>query len=259
MRLKFSLLVLPEVSGDVLPISYQYELTSEFNRIISEDVAAYNGWLEENGLNPSTNLPKLFVLSNLYVPKILVQDDRLKICVPRIQFWVSLLPEIGTREFLQSRFLNREMVIGDSVSSVHFSITAIEDISPISYNTCMEYQSLSPIVIKAYRANHTLEFLNPNNPVFGEFLVDELIERWERYYQMPYIGSRDFRFTLLLHERRKAVTIFNDTAHRQKVVGYMIKFRLEMAPELQEFAYVAGVGNDIEYGFGYIELIRKRK
>ena len=45
----------------------------------------------------------------------------------------------------------------------------------------------------------------------------------------------------------------------QKIVGYMLKFRLEMDPELQEFAYVSGLGDDINLGFGYVELIRKHK
>ena len=62
-----------------------------------------------------------------------------------------------------------------------------------------------------------------------------------------------------MQPRRKAVSIFPDTPHFQKVVGYMLKFRLQMSPVLQEFAYICGLGDDIGYGFGYVELLKKKK
>lgn len=259
MRFKISLNVIPEVSGDVLPISYQHELATVFANLIHEDKEAFRKWETDNGLFNSAHIPYLYSISNLYVPKILVENDRLRICVPRIQFWVSFIPEIGTRDLLKQQLLNRKISIGDSFSSVHFQICDVSDVSPVEFLEAMEYQTLSPVVIKAYRANHTLEYLSPSNHVFPEFMIEDLIERWEHFYNCPYSGNRTFSFTPLTNERRKAVTVFADTPNRQKVVGYMLKFRLEMDPVLQEFAYVSGLGNEIDKGFGYIELIRKRK
>lgn len=260
MRLKISLEVLPQISGSVLPISYQFELSACFNRLITATPQRYEAWLKANGLTPQDNEHfKVYALSNLYVPKIRVIDDRLEINVPRIQFWVSLLPEIGTRQFLEESLLGVEFSVGDCKSAVSFRVTEIDNISPVEYNDVMEYQSLAPIVVKALRQNNTLEYLSPTNPVFAQFLVDGLIERWEAYYKMPYTGHRGFDFALLCEERRKAVAIFPDTAMQKKVIGYMIKFYLAMAPELQEFAYTSGIGDDIQFGFGYIELLKKKK
>lgn len=260
MRLKISLEVLPQISGTVLPISYQFELSVCFNRMITANPQRYEAWLKANGLTLQDNEHfKVYALSNLYVPKIRVIDDRLEINVPRIQFWVSLLPEIGTRQFLEESLLGMEFSVGDCKSAVSFRVTEIDDISPVEYNDVMEYQSLAPIVVKALRQNNTLEYLSPTNPVFAQFLVDGIIERWEAYYKMPYTGNRRFDFALLCEGRRKAVAIFPDTAMQKKVIGYMIKFYLAMAPELQEFAYTSGIGDDIQYGFGYIELLKKKK
>lgn len=256
MRLKFSLLILSEVSGNVLPITYQQALATVFKQLLTADQKAYKQWLYDNQVIPSP--VNNHVVSNLYIPKIIVEKDRLKICVPRIQFWVSFIPEIGTRELVMRQFMDKEFSIGDDVSSVMFKVVSIEDVSPVTFRPFMEYQTLSPVVVKAFRANHTLEYLNPNIPVFAEFLVESLIERWEQYYNCEYYDSRDFQFELLTPERRKAVMI-TDGVNEQKCVGYMMKFGLRMSPILQEFAYVSGIGDEIENGFGYIELLRKRK
>lgn len=257
MRFKFSLSVQEEVSGNVLPITYQQNLTDMFRSMFTADQARLQHWLDANGLDPNGN-EFYYVISNLYIPKIVVDNDRLKICVPRVQFWVSFLPEVDTRKMLEESFLEREIVLGDSLSSVHFVISEIDDISPVTYHPVMDYQALSPIVVKAYRSNNTLEYLSPNNPYFAQFLVDSIVERWEQYYGCQFYDSRAFRFSLLSPERRKAVPVVQNGVEK-KAIGYMLKFRLEMSPMLHEFAYVTGMGDDLHNGFGYVELMRKHK
>lgn len=248
------------MSGNVLPIGYQFELSQAFTAMLQSDMSSYETWLRINGLTLfEAQRCQVYSVSNLYIPKIKVDQDRLFIQVPRIQFWVSFLPEIGTRQFLESCFVNKTITIGDAVSSVTFLITTVDDVSPVVYKEFMEYQSLSPVVVKALRANGTLEYLTPANPYFAQFLIDELIERWEIYHKQPYLGDRGFNFMLLAPERRKAVAIETNTAVPKKMVGYMIKFSLAMSPVLQEFAYVVGLGDGVSMGFGYLELLKKRK
>ena len=155
--------------------------------------------------------------------------------------------------------LDKQFSIGDHKSSVTFKIISVDDISPVVFTEIMEYQSISPIVVKALRPNNTLDYLSPDNEFFAQFMVEELIERWESFYKRSYDGDRAFQFTLLTQPRRKAVSIFTDSPRSQKVVGYMLKLRLQMSPVLQEFAYVCGLGDDIGYGFGYVELLKKKK
>ena len=260
LRFKISLEVLPQVSGNVLPISYQYELATAFHHLLTHDQSAYASWLEQNGLlTLAQEGTQLYALSNLYVPRIFVEGDRLHVNVPWIQLWISFLPEIGTFEFLMHQLQDQQIVVGDSVSEVAFNIKAIEEVSPVSYLSRMEYQTLSPVVVKAVRQNGTLEYLAPSNPYFAEFLVESLIERWERLHGQKFYGNPSYRFTLLVPERRKAVNIMAGDPMQHKVVGYMLKFRLEMNPELQELAYVLGIGDETQYGFGYLELLKKRK
>jgi len=249
-----------QISGNVLPISYQYELSEAFKQLLNTDDSLYKSWLLANDIDVDSNdQSPIYSLSNLYVPKVFVNNDRLTINVPRIQFWVSFLQENETREFLFKQLLGREFSIGDDKSSVSFKVIGIDDISPVRFNDYMEYQSISPIVIKALRSNNTLEFLNPSNAYFAQFLYDGIVERWEHYYGCRFYGVRGYQFALLSPEKRKAVNLFASTENPQKEVGYMLKFSLLMDPMLHEFAYIAGVGDDTQYGFGYLELLKKKK
>lgn len=228
--------------------------------MLSNDTTAYNEWLQKNGFDPSNDSHlQIYSISNLYVPKIMVFDDRLQINVPRIQFWASFLPEVGTREMLTQTLVGQEFTIGDAKSAVAFKVSEISDVSPVRFMERMEYQSLAPVVVKALRQNQTLEYLAPQNPFFAQFLYDGLVDRWEQFYQCPFEGIRGFRFTLLAPERRKAVDVNAGMPDARKEVGYLLKFRMEMDPVLQEFAYLLGLGDDLDQGFGYLELLKKKK
>lgn len=258
MRYKISLEVLAERNGSVLPISYQYELVSAISNLLMADHVLYEDWLSQNGFDcDPAIMSKLYSISNLYIPKIYVDGDRLHINVPRIQFWLSLLPEQGTEQLLANTLLQKEITIGDSKSAVTFCISDIQTVTPVQFRPVMEYQTLSPMVIVGLRPNKSIEYLTPRSLYYSKFMIDELIERYEMIYNMPYLGDRRYKMELIMPERRKAVTVFTDTPEQQKVVGYMMKFRLYIDPELQEMAYTLGLGDKIDLGFGYIELLKK--
>ena len=90
MRFKLVLSVQTELSGNILPVSYQYELSSCVHRILTEDRGAYEQWLGMNGFLPEMNTRyKLLSVSNFYIPKIKVEEDRLYVLAKRVQLWIS--------------------------------------------------------------------------------------------------------------------------------------------------------------------------
>lgn len=258
MRFKLTLEVVADAYGTVLPISYQYDLSQVVRHIMYADQAGYQAWLSANGFTAEDDHHcNLYCISNLYVPRIYVQGSRLQINVPRVQMWISVYPGEGTAEFIQRTFLGQSLVIGDSISRVKFNITSVDIVSPVKYLPQMEYQTLAPLVVLGIRPNHSVEFLFPQNPYFAEFIVQELIERWEFLNCRPFTGNRSFKFELICPEKRKAVACSAAEISQPKVIGYMLKFRLTLDPQLQEIAYVCGVGDYVRHGFGYLELLDK--
>lgn len=103
MRFKLILSVRSDSYGNVLPVSYQYELSSCIYRKLRECPELYRNWLGMNGFFPEYDMKyRLFSISNFYIPKIKVEQDRLFVLARRIQMWISFLPERGTEEFVNT-------------------------------------------------------------------------------------------------------------------------------------------------------------
>ena len=126
MRFKLVLSVKSESFGSVLPVSYQYELSAAVYRRIRENFELYLHWLSSNGFAPIDDCRnRLFSFSNLYIPRIRVEYDRLHILVKRVQMWISFLPVRGTHEFVKQLFSGETFVLGDRRSRVELEVEAL--------------------------------------------------------------------------------------------------------------------------------------
>lgn len=245
-------------SGNVMPISYQYDLCGIINWFLMSDPFLYYNWLNANHLTTQdANATSLYSVSNLYVPHLHVFDDRMSIQVPKIQFWISFHHYEGTQEFLNQALLGKVFDLGDQKSFVNFKVESITPINYVTFSETMVYQSISPIAVMALRDNNTIEFLDPSNQYFKQFICDELIERWERINKAEYTGSRNIEMKMVTFPKRKAVSIVTQNNKLKKIISYMLKFEVTMDVQLQKLAYDLGIGDEINNGFGYIELLNK--
>lgn len=261
MRFKIVLDVNHGVSGSTLPISYQLELSAAVNRLLTSDQVCYDNWLRQNNLDPELPLRmKVYSLSNLYIPNIVVTGNRLTIRAKRVQFWISFLPEQGTEDYVRNALMSQVFSIGDRISRVQFVVSDIQAVSPVTeFKETMDYISMSPVTVMAYDAENRIVYLSPDDQDFLPFLVDGILERYELYYGKPYEGDIRPAIHYLDAPRRKMISINSMTPKQYRVVCYMLRFRLTLPPELQHFAYVAGIGDKINYGFGYLELRDKTR
>ena len=154
MRFKLVLSVKSESFGSVLPVSYQYELSAAVYRRIRENFELYLHWLSSNGFAPIDDCRnRLFSFSNLYIPRIRVEYDRLHILVKRVQMWISFLPVRGTHEFVKQLFSGETFVLGDRRSRVELEVEDIVECPAPGVGEEAEYLALSPIVFMVARPN----------------------------------------------------------------------------------------------------------
>lgn len=261
MRFKVILDVNHGVSGSTLPISYQLELSAAVNRLLTTNYLGYNNWLRLNSIDPELPLRmKVYSLSNLYIPNIVVTGNRLTIRAKKVQFWISFLPEEGTEDYVRESLMSQVFSIGDKVSRVQFMVSDVQSVSPVSeFSNSMDYISMSPVTVMAFDADNRIEYLSPDDQDFLPFLVDGALERYELYYGKPYEEEFTPKVEYLDMPRRKMISINAMTPKQYRVVCYMLRFRLTLPPELQKFVYTAGLGDKINYGFGYIELRDKTR
>lgn len=257
MRFKMILLVRSEAFGNVLPVSYQFELSSCIYRKLTENRKDYTDWLRMNGFDESSNLRhKLFSLSNFYIPKIKVEEDRLHVLARKVQLWISFLPERGTKEFIENLFQNQFLLIGDRKTQVEFEVEGIEEAGKAEFPKSIDYLSLSPIVVSTLRMNKSVEYIGPDDPNYTEALLQTILDKYQHFYGREFPHDPQLKFELLTQPKRKGIFIKRFTEEEAKIIGYMYKFRLHLHPILQHLLYTTGLGDKVGLGFGCVEMIK---
>ena len=258
MRFKLVLAVKSESFGNVLPVSYQYELSAAVYRRIRENFDTYLRWLSSNGFAPVDDCRnRLFSFSNLYIPRIRVENDRLHILVKKVQMWISFLPVRGTREFVEDLFSGITFVLGDRRSRVELEVEEIVDCPAPEFGIESEYLALSPIVFMVARSNRSMEYIGPDHPSYADCFYHSILSKYERIFGHPFEGNTDFSWTLLSEPKRKGIFMMRFTPDESKVIGYMYKFRVSMDPLLHQIMYETGIGEKVNLGFGCIEILRR--
>ncbi len=256
MRFKLVLLVQEKSHSSILPVSYQYELSSCIHRKLMQNTDAYGMWRQLNGFAETpTTKHRLISISNLYIPKIKVEGDRLHILTKRVQLWISLLPERGTHEFIHSVFTDQLLTIGDKHSQVEFKVESIVERQIEPMQQSQSYISLSPIVFINSRTNKSIEYLAPNHPDYTKYLQTNLLEKYKHFYGKEFDQDPTCHIELLSEPKRKGIFIKRFTPYECKVIGYMYKFQLTAHPILQNLLYNTGMGDKVNIGFGCIEIL----
>ncbi|MEG1188190.1 MAG: CRISPR-associated endoribonuclease Cas6 [Bacteroidales bacterium] len=256
MRFKIVLVVRNEAFGNILPVSYQFELSSCIYKKLTENKKEYNEWLEMNGFIADNNIKhKLFSLSNFYIPKIKVEEDRLHVLARKVQFWISFLPERGTAEFIKKILTNQVLLIGDRKTQVEFVTESIEEINKVDFPKSIDYLSLSPIVVSSLRQNKSVEYISPEDLNYSQTLMNILLDKYRHFYGHDFPHQPDYSFELLSTPKRKGIFIKRFTEEETKIIGYMYKFRFKAHPALHHLIYNTGLGDKVGLGFGCVEIL----
>ena len=254
MRFKITLRVHKNAYGNLLPISYQYELSAWIYSVIAKSDHAYAAWLHDNGFANFYKRFKMFVYSNLF-PQCKVTDDRMSIPHDTMFLLLSFLPEKSTEEFVKGIFTENTFTLGDKKSKVQFQVSNIE-VLPIPSLKDREFQTLSPVVVSVRRDNGSIEYVSPEREDYGGMLINNLKEKYLAFYDKAFEGDHHFEFELLSPVKSRLITIKTNTPQMTKVKGFHYCFRLQADEALLQLMYEAGLGEKNATGFGMIGEIK---
>ena len=100
MRLTLKLYI-DRFSGNMLPLNYHYELASAIYKIMSQYETEYATWLHECGYSSNGKKQfKLFNFSDLYIPKYLINGDRMEVLSDYACWEISFLLPEGIYNFI---------------------------------------------------------------------------------------------------------------------------------------------------------------
>ena len=254
MRFKVNLRVNRGVYGNLLPISYQYELSSCIYKIIAKSNSLYAEWLHNNGFANDNKRFKMFVFSNLF-PQCKAIGDRMCILNDTMYLYLSFLPEKSTEEFVKGIFLENQLTLGDGKSKVQFQVENIEALATPALHDC-EFQTLSPVTVSIKRENGSIEYVSPEKEGYGRMLINNLKEKYLAFYGKSFNGDDSYEFELLSPAKSRLITIKANTPSMTRVKGFNYHFRLKTDDTLMRIMYESGLGEKNSVGFGMVNIVK---
>lgn len=239
--------------GNILPLNYQYELSSFIYAAIHRSDAEYSTWLHQNGFIVDNKQFRLFTFSQLNVPQYSITGDRLKIESSAVEWQIGFLPERSTEEFIRGLFSEQVFTLGDRVSKVQFRITSIELMPEPNFSVDKVFTTLSPVCIARHiPESNQIFYESPDSPYVREAMLRNLKNKYAAYHGTEYTGSDTFELKLLSKPISKLVSIKTGTPHQTKIRGYTFKFKLQADEELMKVMWNSGLGEKGSMGFGCV-------
>ena len=276
MRLKLTIENIPENNSNILPLNYQYELSSWIYKILNHGNEEFAEWLHKEGYTKDYKNFKLFTFSNLIIPKYQIKGDRMQVESRINELIVSFYPIESLEYFISGLFNNQQFTIGDKKSKAAFMVNTVEKLPEPEFQNQMEFKALSPILV-SYKNNETqkyAEYKNPKDDNYGDLLINNLVAKYNAFYgaednpfgvrnpervKLMDTGNPDYEYKTLSQPKSRLITIKSGTKQESKLRGYLYKFRLKAPAELIRLGYYAGFGEKNSLGFGCGEIIDKNE
>ena len=245
--------------ANVLPLNYQYELSSWIYAVLNKGDRRLAAWLHEHGYRSRDKEFKLFTFSHLRVPSFRVEGDRMLVQSGRVELLVSFYPVEVAEPFISGLFKGCSFFLGDKKSGVDFLVESVERCPEVEFTRHMAFRTLSPLFMdeRKKRMGAPTRHLSPEEPSFGHSLHTNLLAKYQAIHgQLPPDDWEPTRFRLLGPPRSKVIAIKQSTAAATRLRAYFCRFELSGEPELLALAYHVGLGRLNSQGFGCIELLK---
>jgi CRISPR-associated endoribonuclease Cas6 len=258
MRFKITLQTNAAAFGNLLPLNYQYELSSFIYHTIAQADMEYATWLHENGFRFNGRPFKLFTFSNLLIPKYEIDRERscIRIESERVEWLVSFLPETSTEKFIFGLFTDRVFQIGDKYAAVQFRTERIEALPEPSFEREMRFGALAPVCIP-FQPNDQryATYLAPDRPEVPAIVLSNLLNKYHTFYGKHFEGDTgDFAFRVINRPKAKLIAVKKGTPEASSIRGYMFDFEMTAPQELMKIMFECGIGNKNSMGFGMVKV-----
>lgn len=265
-NMQFKITFHVDTPGQLLPLSYQYELSSWIYRLIGDSDSAFADFLHKQGYVEGSKRFKLFTFSNLYVPKFEIQGDRMKVLSGEVSFVASFLVTQAAQDMIMGLFNNQRLRLGDKISQLDLSVKSADMLRlPSLHGDRFHFRTTSPILVSRpeARPNGKLihDYLHPADEAYSEYFFRNLLDKYQSARNHDLVGAVDINapmaFRLLSEKpKRRGIRIKAFTPGETKVIGYNYDFELQAPAELARLGLLAGFGGENALGFGAVRGIK---
>ncbi len=253
----------------ILPINYQYHLSSAIYNILSQSSSEFSEWLHEKGYLTKQGKPlKFFVFSKLYIPK--VKRENASLIVRKTSqcslFVDSPIIDDFVQNFVVGLFSSNQIEIKSIYGRANFFIEQVEAVSEPTFKNKMKFKCLSPIVVskgKEKNGQFYEHYFRPLEPDLSESIRKNLISKYHTLrHTLPENQELEFQIDMEYLKKRggeekisKLIHIKEGTSEETRVKAFETPFYLSGSPELMKIAYECGIGHKNSMGFGMVEVV----
>jgi len=257
MRLKIELRIAPG-NHFVLPINYQYPVSSWIYKTIYEANPEFATWLHDNGYSFEKKGFKLFCFSNINFKEAKIYGDRITALSSVCNITLSFLVPEAIQHFVKGCFINQKFSLGDNISHVNFYVKSLEILKKPNFTEKMIFETSSPICMSQKRLLngklHTA-YLSPIDSEYAGLLLSNLKKKFISFTGRD-IDVAEFHFKLLSEPKSKLISVVKQGIDTIKFRAFHYHFEIQAPPELIEIGYFAGFGEKNSLGCGFVNLLQ---
>ncbi|MBN9351925.1 MAG: CRISPR-associated endoribonuclease Cas6 [Chitinophagaceae bacterium] len=264
--MRFLLTLETEKLPAILPVNYQYPLSSVIYKIIQKADEQFAAFLHETGYGKGNKKFKLFTFSDINTP-FKMRGDRMLLLSDKAEVNICFYLPRTAENFIKGIFINQFIEIGDRASRVVFHISQIESIVEDLDDTVKKkiiLQPLSPIVAGIKNEKNIYTYLDPADKRYSANLIYNWLQKYKAITDADDDALEEMKGETELEilffrnpPQSRLITIKAGNPEETKIRGFK-KFRLQVkaSGELLEIALGAGLGLYNAQGMGCVEIVR---
>lgn len=257
MRIRLNLKQKKE--NQVIPINYQYHISSFIYRTIEKSNESYSQWLHNEGYSKGIKKFKFFTFSLLNIPEREINHDIIKVKSPYISLIVSMALDEPLKHFIVGLFSEQTLKIYNEKYQAEFLVKTVEALPNPCFTSPMKFRVRTPLVLKSPNVDkHTFTYIGPDHILFPILLKQNLYDKYtakclafNKQIQPDGIDN----VNIFGPTKEKLITIRENRKEETKVKGYLCTFEIEGNPEVIKVGYETGFGCNNSLGFGFAEVI----
>ncbi|MEW6066759.1 MAG: CRISPR-associated endoribonuclease Cas6 [Nitrospirota bacterium] len=293
--MRVQLTLIPVSKKAVLPVNYNYFLTSLIYKIIKNSSEDYSRFLHDEGYRPENSKKgfKLFTYSMLTSKKFKIGGENIVFLNSHIQWQISspvddFIQHLVTGVFSEGQEIKIRPGSNSSISLNslnglsglndlnHFLIERVETLPRPEFKGTMQFTCLSPITISKVAVLNGLNSLNGLSGLNGLNRLNRLnchyLRPWEEGFSEAIKNNLMKKYKLVngqdMEDSDFEIKIDTDYMNKKNgkitkninfkgtnIIGFMAPFEVRGNPELIEIGYEAGFGEKGSMGFGMVKEI----
>ncbi|WP_196889315.1 CRISPR-associated endoribonuclease Cas6 [Aureivirga sp. CE67] len=249
----------------MLPMDYQYALSSWVYKTIGTANAEFSKFLHDDGYKVGHKTFKFFTISelNLYPFKVWKEQKLFELKGNTFSVQIAFMIDEAAQEFIKGLFMRQKGFIGNRFNGIDFEVTGVTVLTKPIFLETMQYKTISPVFLTAKDENERILHLDPekNKDIYAKYALNNLQQKQKHLQFHDFMeeniqeNEMSFKVVKRLGSRLFRINPMTERETRNKM--FLYTFELTAPIEIHEILYNAGLGVDSSMGCGMVEVLKE--